>query len=1123
MHAMSTINFLFKISSLLFSTLIITPALSQVREVRNAPSAEVANLGTFGTIPVGHYTGTPNISIPLYTITVGNINIPIQATYHTANVKPHTPPSCLGIGWALSVGGYIARNVRGVQDEKETYLTTEGYYFNHNKITELEGTISETQKDIILTPVPGKNWYELAADEFSFNFNGYSGMFFMDKDGLWRVVSDDNIKVEFNENGGFKTIDDLKKRFSLQYYNVSDNKRFFDKFTLITSDGTRYEFGGANATEYSVPYYNQVDGDIMATCWRLSKITTTDNRVVTFEYAADSYMCDIHYAPQMVNIYKDNKGYGTQCNTGRTGYSGFLTMPSRLLKISSEYETVSFRYSRDNSYGNLFLKNSGCLFWYDNQYGYYDNNYRYSYGQINDEFKVNRFSVFMGVHPLKTEGETRQAIANKITQDYLSGISVQVSGIKTIDIAFNFDIVRLRRLLSSIKFNTIKRIAVKEDIDSEEDADNDYSKKVSGDILCEEESKNSTELTDTLNLRNNSKVVDKLNAVITSPMNYLADVSHVETEDNTIYGEEPEIEMATLIKDDIAIDVSDFPFDQKDFEYRFEYYKAADDNALWPQRNPLTYTDSWGYYSRSGSNPSNSGEWQLGRKYTESEFGKRLASLIDTRNFVLKDIIYPTGGKTSFEYELNDYSKQFDIKSKTVKDAKGYIGGLRVKSIGNYDTDGSLLYSVDYIYKNTLNGNSSGISKGEPCFYDKVYLNKNKSDYIEIYSFDNISPYPLNFNTPDVGYSTVFEELKDKNGQLISRTKYQYTNYDIDINNKSHIDSPAFYTANVFDSYASAPFTSMAFERGKLTSKEVMDAGNNVLEKNTYEYIRSEGMPYTTISHEYHRDIYQNLFAFSYMYKTYANRYLVSVNKKQQKMDSGYFNCETHYQYNNFGIPVLETLKANNGDIVSTSYQYSFDSPAYSWMKDKNILLPTAVSKTHDDCTTNEITHYSQSTSGAPYVSGKETIWTAANPGKTKNRMDFTVERADDYGNPIVWNENGIKTIMIWSYKGRKLVATIQNATYEEVKTALGKAPEYFSGLSVPVASFDDLRNKLNEALVFTYSYDNRLNLTSKTDPNGFSHTYSYDTLGRLTAEHRKDGNETELLKSYKYNYSTKE
>lgn len=458
-----------------------------------------------------------------------------------------------------------------------------------------------------------------------------------------------------------------------------------------------------------------------------------------------------------------------------------------------------------------------------------------------------------------------------------------------------------------------------------------------------------------------------------------------------------------------------------------------------------------------------------------------------------------------------------------IKSVAGTAGGLRVKSLTNYDTDGSLLYSVDYIYKNTLNGNSSGISKGEPCFHDRIYFKESKSDYIDFYSFDNISPYPLNFNTPDVGYSTVFEELKDKDGQLIRRTKYQYTNYDTDINNNSHIDLPAFYTANVYDSYASAPFTSMAFERGRLTSKEVMDAGNNVLERNTYEYIRSKGMPYTIISHEYHRNIKQDIFAFSYMYNTYANRYLVSVNKKQQKRDNGYFNCETRYQYNDYDMPVSETLKDYNGDIVSTSYQYSFDDSANSWMREKNILLPTSFSKTQNNYTTTEVTHYSQSTSGAPYVSKKETTWTASNFGEMKSRVNFTVDRADRYGNPIVWTENGITTVLIWSHKGRKLVATIQNATYDEVKTALGKAPEDLSGLQLPPVSLEELREKLNDALVFTYSYDSRLNLASKTDPNGLSHTYSYDDLGRLTAEYRKVGDTRELLKSYKYNYSTKE
>lgn len=59
-----------KLRSLLLAINFLTAlsAFCQVREIRNAPSPEVANLGTFGSIPVGLYTGTPNISVPLYTI-----------------------------------------------------------------------------------------------------------------------------------------------------------------------------------------------------------------------------------------------------------------------------------------------------------------------------------------------------------------------------------------------------------------------------------------------------------------------------------------------------------------------------------------------------------------------------------------------------------------------------------------------------------------------------------------------------------------------------------------------------------------------------------------------------------------------------------------------------------------------------------------------------------------------------------------------------------------------------------------------------------------------------------------------------------------------------------------------
>ena len=169
----------------LLYVMITTPILGQVREVHNVPSPEVASLGTFGAIPVGHYTGTVNITVPLYTIQVGKLNVPIQAQYHPANVKPHTPPSCLGIGWVLSAGGYITRVIKGKQDEKEIAETKPGYYFNHAKIKDLDKTPGngKAQKLTELTHLFGNDWYELAADEFSFNVNGHTGTFFMDKDG----------------------------------------------------------------------------------------------------------------------------------------------------------------------------------------------------------------------------------------------------------------------------------------------------------------------------------------------------------------------------------------------------------------------------------------------------------------------------------------------------------------------------------------------------------------------------------------------------------------------------------------------------------------------------------------------------------------------------------------------------------------------------------------------------------------------------------------------------------------------------------------------------------------------------------------------------------------------------
>lgn len=69
------------------------------------PSAEAQSLGSFSEIPVDLYTGTVNISIPIYTVTQNDIQVPISLSYHGGGIKVTDECGLVGLGWTLSVGG----------------------------------------------------------------------------------------------------------------------------------------------------------------------------------------------------------------------------------------------------------------------------------------------------------------------------------------------------------------------------------------------------------------------------------------------------------------------------------------------------------------------------------------------------------------------------------------------------------------------------------------------------------------------------------------------------------------------------------------------------------------------------------------------------------------------------------------------------------------------------------------------------------------------------------------------------------------------------------------------------------------------------------------------------------
>lgn len=349
---------------ILITFFCVIKADAQSEPVYNVPGPEVANLGLFGTVPVSHFTGVPDISIPLYTVNMGNISIPVTAKYHITAVKPTSAPSCLGLGWSLHTGGYITRTVRGIYDEKQgTDGVGHGFYDHAYKMKNMTAADFDTHTKNTWTSSEN-TYYELSADEFNFNFCGYTGAFYFNEDGGWTVVSDDDIEVEFNPDTDFITLQQLKSRINTnQWGNQSYNNRYFCRFTLKTPDGCRYEFGGIDAMDFSIPYYSRNNSDLIATSWHLKKITTPDGQYVNFEYDTSALMCDLKYVPQYYLVTNIDIVPNVPVRKGKNGYSGFLLFPVNIKSIETVKEKISFYYYPDISYGKRFQ--AGCLYWYD--------------------------------------------------------------------------------------------------------------------------------------------------------------------------------------------------------------------------------------------------------------------------------------------------------------------------------------------------------------------------------------------------------------------------------------------------------------------------------------------------------------------------------------------------------------------------------------------------------------------------------------------------------------------------------------------------------------------------------------------------------------------------------------
>ena len=69
------------------------------------PSPQASELARYAEYPVGHTSGVPSVSVPLYEIDLGGFILPVSISYHASGARPDQIPTSVGLGWSLNAGG----------------------------------------------------------------------------------------------------------------------------------------------------------------------------------------------------------------------------------------------------------------------------------------------------------------------------------------------------------------------------------------------------------------------------------------------------------------------------------------------------------------------------------------------------------------------------------------------------------------------------------------------------------------------------------------------------------------------------------------------------------------------------------------------------------------------------------------------------------------------------------------------------------------------------------------------------------------------------------------------------------------------------------------------------------
>lgn len=1068
------------------------------------PSPEATSLAKFTEVPVSHYTGLPNISIPIYTIESSGTNVPISLSYHARGVRVEEIASRVGIGWALNAGGVISRQVRGSIDEGALGYYTKDFYNDF-------GTKESTRSYVYTESLSGAEGIDLVPDQFNFQFPGGSGKFIFDqktKKPLIQSYSD--IKIEYS---GFK------------------------KWIITTSNGYKYYFGEPENNDIS-RYAKDVDishnyvyandglsdlgksGYDIINSWHLIDIVSPDGKKIHFNYEKEN----------LTYYRRSYDKYDKTTNGASSFFSKVSSTQFQLKEIIFETGKVIFNrptIEREDLKGSHQLESIEIKDLNDHLIKKYKLIHSYS----NDELSNNVLSYLKNIEP----SAKKRLFLDAIKQ-------VSKSGEEKHYYAFEY----------TNKDELPNRFSNAQDLWGYYNGkDNgsfltfyNYDRTVNREV---DEFKSKVGLITEVILPTGgySKFTFEPNKAI--PPIYFKNLYFKNSNPTSSNSKS-----INLLKD------SQYLMSNGDYEKTF----TVEDNAKDFKSQVLFFGDfgqcsSTEHIAQCKYQVSIVGINGTPSNFTNLYMGtKNYISLLPPGDYKL---VVKVIGENNPSDTQNGFTIALSWKEEIVSEPEvTYSGGNRIKEIEiNSIDNGKIVKSYEYL---TNDGESSGLLYSLPNYYfrNEEFDSNGIVITAEAYGARPGSPYTYEQGN-HVGYSHVTEFFNDENGQgKGGKISYKFTSmpddgefykppYTLPINNEWLRGKPLEinYFKKQNDNYYSVKKEEYSYSYAGFSNYKALTIPIDETPEDPLLYINNEKqhhLPLITFklnadnpSETDHNDykVYNLVGGASNLISKRETSYFQS--KELISSIDYLYNYDNHYQ-------IVSTKTTNSkGEVLKTKNYYTPDvtsvnslghddltpteKAAVDQLKLQNrIAAPIQVETFKDDLL------YSTQRTNYNNFNGlflPEFVQTAKGIQTLEDRIVY--HTYNNKGNPVeVSKKDGTHIVYVWGYQQTQPIAKIENATLSDISTTTISDIQTKSNADndrtignvgyegTLRTALNTLRTSLPNAQVTTFTYDPLVGVTSITDPRGQTIYYQYDDFNRLEFIKDADGH---LLKEHKYHY----